>query len=690
MVTMMRNKINDEFQFPEHIDMSPFKVEYLSEQNEEVQPDMFELVGVLVHSGTAESGHYYSYIRERPTAGSPGSWVEFNDSDVSKFEPSRIADQCFGGVNDSPTSVNNVRYSKVWNAYMLFYQRVSSMDDLRSTYQSTNADNMPTSVPVPLNLQNHIAMENEVFIRAYCLLDPYHAAFVQYVLNRLHDLRDSETVTKYKLDKSAIFIVLDTLEQLISRTKDLTGLDANISELFRVIMDLPLGACRVHEWVAQRENGIRNLVLKSLYAPVRVGSIRVFVAALARLRELRDDVEWEDDKKGQWQIRYLAAFENTVTSLEDLWPILHTASRSWDDYFEFLVLLANFGTDEIGILLDSGFLLRCLEIVWLDREDSKRLKRQYAGYFRLIEKGRRFSHKKLMDFLSLLLSKISLGATPTADDERAVLPDGRYPLTTTENNFIRPLGRNKELVVLKKILEQKSSPQASMNIMGLFLDAEPEAGLIDPICKVLEDGLRVAPAEHCGPFLEATLHFCRRSPDEGRIVYLIDYVAKGVDSINDSGGPAHLTFFTNLLNIQNERLGFNEAWFMSFMVDKIPDWAPMLLVYPERAVRSMTLELLRQTLFNNEGEMSEEWRSRYTDIAKELVQSCVHKLRRTYLSTPGQTIEAKIVEAIKTVIDHCLVTYFDNTAEDQEFVQQAHSKFPSNVTGSLPWLTWIK
>lgn len=103
----------------------------------------------------------------------------------------------------------------------------------------------------------------------------------------------------------------------------------------------------------------------------------------------------------------------------------------------------------------------------------------------------------------------------------------------------------------------------------------------------------------------------------------------------------------------------------------------------------MTLELLRQTLFNNEDYMSEQLHSRYTEIAKELVQSCVHKLKRTYLSTPGQTIEAKIIEAIKTVIDHCLVTYFDNTAEDQEVVQEAQSKFLHNVTDSFPWLTWI-
>ena len=76
MLTMMRSKINDEFRFPQRIDMTPFKVEYLSDSDASVEPDVFELVGVLVHTGTAESGHYYSYIRERPTTDTRPSWVE--------------------------------------------------------------------------------------------------------------------------------------------------------------------------------------------------------------------------------------------------------------------------------------------------------------------------------------------------------------------------------------------------------------------------------------------------------------------------------------------------------------------------------------------------------------------------------------------------------------------------------------
>jgi ubiquitin carboxyl-terminal hydrolase 9/24 len=44
------------------------------------------LVGVLVHSGSADAGHYYSYIKER-NKDSPnyGKWFEFNDTTVKEF-----------------------------------------------------------------------------------------------------------------------------------------------------------------------------------------------------------------------------------------------------------------------------------------------------------------------------------------------------------------------------------------------------------------------------------------------------------------------------------------------------------------------------------------------------------------------------------------------------------------------------
>ena len=59
-----------------------------AEQAQEPLPEIrpreyyeYELVGILVHRGVADSGHYYSFIKDR----SASSWIEFNDKTVTEF-----------------------------------------------------------------------------------------------------------------------------------------------------------------------------------------------------------------------------------------------------------------------------------------------------------------------------------------------------------------------------------------------------------------------------------------------------------------------------------------------------------------------------------------------------------------------------------------------------------------------------
>jgi len=56
----------------------------------------YDLIGVTVHTGTADGGHYYSFIRDR-TQPNRDKWFLFNDADVKPFDPNQLAAECFGG-----------------------------------------------------------------------------------------------------------------------------------------------------------------------------------------------------------------------------------------------------------------------------------------------------------------------------------------------------------------------------------------------------------------------------------------------------------------------------------------------------------------------------------------------------------------------------------------------------------------
>lgn len=56
----------------------------------------YDLIGVTVHTGTADGGHYYSFIKDR-TGGARDKWFLFNDAEVKPFDPNQIAAECFGG-----------------------------------------------------------------------------------------------------------------------------------------------------------------------------------------------------------------------------------------------------------------------------------------------------------------------------------------------------------------------------------------------------------------------------------------------------------------------------------------------------------------------------------------------------------------------------------------------------------------
>ena len=58
--TMTKRKTDDYCSFPQLLDMTPYAVKGLANDHY-----FFELAGILVHAGGPDSGHYYSFIKER-------------------------------------------------------------------------------------------------------------------------------------------------------------------------------------------------------------------------------------------------------------------------------------------------------------------------------------------------------------------------------------------------------------------------------------------------------------------------------------------------------------------------------------------------------------------------------------------------------------------------------------------------
>jgi hypothetical protein len=109
METLTRLKVNDRFEFPTELDMAPYTVSIDRDSK-------YSLVGVLVHSGTAQSGHYYSFAKSRDSA-RQGKWLHFNDSLVEYYDPASLPDATFGGAARQGGKLS-ANYS---NAYMLLY-----------------------------------------------------------------------------------------------------------------------------------------------------------------------------------------------------------------------------------------------------------------------------------------------------------------------------------------------------------------------------------------------------------------------------------------------------------------------------------------------------------------------------------------------------------------------------------------
>lgn len=195
-------KFNDYFEFPRDLDMEPYTVYGLARMEGEKVPDeedscidqktAYRLVGVVVHSGQASGGHYYSYIQHRPASGLP-KWYKFDDGDVSECkmdDDEEMKNQCFGGdymgeVYDHSLKRMNIRRQKRWwNAYLLFYEQIgNAQDSITHQMNEMSLSTFKSSLKIPRPIERVVRKQNVEFMHNRNQFSHEYFNFLRSLLN---------------------------------------------------------------------------------------------------------------------------------------------------------------------------------------------------------------------------------------------------------------------------------------------------------------------------------------------------------------------------------------------------------------------------------------------------------------------------------------------------------------------------
>ena len=592
-----RNKINDLFEFPTSIDMSPYTFDHLSNPDAPLEKDVFELVGVLVHKGQAEHGHYISYIRTRPTgADEVAKWLLFDDSDVTEFDPLEIPEACFGGYSDGKGSAayTTATSVKAYNAYMLFYQRCKPSSDL-----------ITQEAPVPWaqtesseGIGREIMLENASHLRTHCLFGAVHQDFIRILCQELRNIEHEDN--PHVFASHMINTVWMHIAKVASRTKELADFEEFISLFCDIVADCEKCSFLVLRWFAANIQELRDMLTKTSVLRVRQSMSSFLLHQMKHLRHstLLYGIDTESETL---DITVPNTDGALVMALEVLRQIAihetHWQWKGWDEFFGLLSQIANLGRHECWMLLDRGFLAICLEYLLIHHDDG--LKQKYSKVVRSFER-RTPPHNNLADLLHALLSHANL-AVRCHPDQRLMLFDAdsktlpisgeeRKLLMTTDNDgfiwFVRLC--EKWDAIRENHRRERYIPG---EIVKVILRCDPShsftSALVQKLFETVRNNIDGTAAFYVEPYLRAAIYFCAGCSDREfnfQVLRSMTYVTASNEGQN---GQCLLNFWDELSRLENSKVIDKYPGTTPFYCDAIQravKWAPPLLVFPDDQV----------------------------------------------------------------------------------------------------------
>ncbi|OAQ97076.1 hypothetical protein LLEC1_00963, partial [Akanthomyces lecanii] len=690
--TLQRSKIDDYFAFPHQLDLQPYTIEHLSGSAPDGKQDMFELVGVLVHTGTAESGHYYSYVRERPlNQDTTPKWVEFNDDNVGVWNPASMEAATFGGPERrSIYEENSITFNKSYSAYMLFYQRISSPGEATETVAVSEPGGCSYTTTGEA-LKEHIRSENILLLRRRCLFDPNHAKFVQACVYEMLrpgselEVQLSDLAKPSKACQLAVETALSYLDQIFSRAKN-SSYGVHFCNMLAELVKQPGCAWHVLSYFIERPAVLRSLLMRNPDRNIRNAAGQLFVICLEQLSKScprlyygrpktatltsdDDDADMADDG-----LETESALSQAVRLLDSLWKYFQHHIRAWDEYFTTVCQVAQLGREECAAILACGYLERCMTIVSANRamELEPNFVKMLQNLYRKFS-GQPASYMAVLAVINYLMSQLEpeLGVETIVDeaDERMAHSGEYFAWTSAEvTRLLHPQDEEDMSMFMARLVEINQAPAITKQILERIMVAGeiPTRKLLKLLGQLIRGDATTDPLDSYIRAASIVVDSCSDVSDAQR---LLEHICKQAACFQGGEGEAFLVLIRRALD--NKRRSEAEREHIRLAtLHTIPKWVPHLLQYPDTQVRNGTEQVVDMALnaAGDAGPTTVEARELSSELGLAIGMRCLEFVQEAYVRRRA-SIDRQLAGALVRILSNCSVTVSESESlaeEDKE------------------------